>query len=265
MKEIKVIKSSGIIEPFSEEKLSRSLNKSGVDNVLSAWIVDKIKSKMRKKIPSSYIHQKTLEMLQAEKPDSALKYKLKQAIMELGPSGHPFEKLISKIFISLGYDVKINVFLKGKCVLHEVDVVAKDKKDKFMIEAKYHNEKGIKTDVKVAMYVKARFDDLALEDFTKCWLFTNTKLTHDAGEYALCSGMNAIGWNYPASGNLQNLLEKNNLYPLTVLNSLGNDLKKRLLDKGIILASEITGRELSNFGLSLSKKEAVLKEISYLS
>lgn len=54
----------------------------------------------------------------------AIRYDLKRALMELGPSGYPFEKLISDLLRKFGYRTKTNLTLQGKCVSHEIDVIA---------------------------------------------------------------------------------------------------------------------------------------------
>lgn len=265
MSKIKVIKSSGVIEPFSEEKLMHSLKAAGVDNVLSRWVTEKIKQKIKGTISTQFIHNKALEILQSEKAVFAMRYKLKAAIMELGPTGHPFEKLVGWILRAMGYDAKTNVLIQGKCVRHEVDVIGEKDGKRIMVEAKYHNERGIKSDVKVAMYVYARFLDINfVEKLDEGWLITNTKLTSDAKQYASCVGLKAIGWNYPAGENLQRLIEVNHLFPLTVLETLSFENKRKLLDAGLVLAKEITGDKLNQLPIKNQVKEKIQAEIQAL-
>ena len=69
---------------------------------------------------------------------------------------------------------------------------------KYMIEAKFHNALGTRSDVHVSLYTKARFDDVSEKyNFDQAWLVTNTKVTKDALDYALCVDMKVISWNYP--------------------------------------------------------------------
>ncbi len=98
-----------------------------------------------------------------------------------------------------------------------------------MVEAKFHNEIGIKSDLKVALYVKARTDDLSLSQFdfggkirklTQGILVTNTKFTEKAIDYAACQGLRLIGWNYPAQGNLEHMIEDAGLHPVTSIPNL---------------------------------------------
>jgi predicted RecB family endonuclease len=55
--------------------------------------------------------------------------------MSLGPSGFLFEQFFSEILKNYGYKTKINVFLKGKIITHEIDIIA-EKNKKYMIECK---------------------------------------------------------------------------------------------------------------------------------
>ena len=111
-------------------------------------------------ITTKEIYHKAFELLHKEEKPIALKYSLKRAIMELGPSGFPFEKFVAEIFKFKGYTAETGKLVKGFCVEHEVDVVAWNKDKLIMCEAKFHNDPGMKSDLKVALYVKARFDDL---------------------------------------------------------------------------------------------------------
>ena len=74
---------------------------------------------------------------------------------------------------------------------------------------------GTKSDLKVALYVKARIDDLKQNVFNyggkdrqldEGWLVTNTKFSSTALHYGLCNNMTMIGWNYPEKGNLQDMI-----------------------------------------------------------
>jgi len=55
--------------------------------------------------------------------------------------------------------------VRGKLVEHEIDVVAWNEEKLIMVEAKFHNQLGVKTDLKVILYVKERFDDLSAVTF----------------------------------------------------------------------------------------------------
>ncbi len=262
---LNVLKASGQSEPFSEEKLEKSLVRAGANDILAKWITDKIKQRIKDRTKTSEIHDRALSLLKKEEGPLAARYRLKQAIMEMGPTGHPFEKLIAWILRAEGYEAETNLIIKGKCVTHEVDVVAKKSGRQIMIEAKYHNEPGIKSDVKVAMYVHSRFEDIrSVDKWDEAWLVTNTKLTGDAKEYSSCAGLTAIAWNYPREKSLQYLIETSHLHPLTSLTSLDHWIKQSLLNDGLVLAREVTQEKLSELKVKPSKEEEILKEVNSL-
>lgn len=165
--------------------------------------------------------------------------------------------------------------VQGVCVSHEIDVVAEKDERHIMIECKFHNQLGIKSDVKVALYVQARFEDVQKQwqkqpnhgqKFHEVWLVTNTKLTIDAIRYAECVGMKAIGWNYPQNSGLQNLIEKSGVHPLTCLATLNSAHKRLFLDRGLVLCKEILENKkfLQDIGFNELKIKQVEKEINNL-
>ena len=195
------------------------------------------------------IYQHAFDMLRADKPHVAARYSLKRAMMELGPSGHPFEKFIGEILANEGYKTEVNKIVQGICVAHEVDVVAEKGDRRMMIELKYHNTLGLKTDIKIALYIQARFEDIDKQwqkqpehgiKLHEAWLMTNTKLTSDAIAYARCVGMKAIGWNYPEEGSLKQLIERSGLHPMSALSTLSRGEKIHLLDKGLVMCRDVS-------------------------
>jgi Holliday junction resolvase-like predicted endonuclease len=193
------------------------------------------------------------------------RYALKRAMSELGPSGYPFENLVAAMFAAEGFEVKVDAVVSGKCVAHEIDVIAKKNDRQFVIECKYHNQPGIRSDVKVALYVWARFLDLT--KFDEAWLVTNTKFTNDAARYAECVGMRVVGWNYPTGDSLEKRIDRLGLHPLTCLTSLSRGHKQQLLGKGLALARDLEANRdaLAAVGLGDDKIALVLNEARLLS
>ena len=50
--------------------------------------------------------------------------------------------------------------VKGHCVNHEIDVIAEKEDYRFMIECKFRNLPGTNCDVKIPLYIQARFKDV---------------------------------------------------------------------------------------------------------
>jgi len=235
---INIIKATGEIEPFSEEKVISSLLRAGASRPIAERIVAQVKPSLYQNIPSFEIYSTVMKILKKEQRPVAEKYSLKKAIMDLGPTGYPFEKFISAILQTMGHQVSINQIVQGKCVSHEIDVVSQNK-EKYMIECKFHGIPGGRTDIKVALYTYARFLDVKEKgDFDLPWLITNTRLTQEAKAYAACIGMKVTGWDYPEGESLNEMIDKSGLYPITASTVLSDEQKRDLIDKGTIFCKD---------------------------
>ncbi len=270
-----VIKADGTKELFDTAKLEISLKKAGASSKSVFEIIEQIGANLKGDITTHDIYKLAFELLHKVEKPIALKYSLKRAIMDLGPTGFAFEDFIAEIFKQKGFSAETGKIVRGFCVEHEVDVIAWNEQKLIMVEAKFHNELGIKSDLKIALYVKARFDDLRKMTFKygkerqldEGWLVTNTKFTSTAIEYGSCQGgLRMIGWNYPPVGNLHDMILESKLHPLTCLLSLNGREKKELLDKGVVLCKTILENPdlLLTIGFNSSKTHKVIEEIESL-
>jgi len=245
-----IIKSNGEKEPYDKEKIKSSIIKAGSSPDIAAETVRTINKKVKDNMGTDEIYDKALSRLKVLEPRVALKYSLKRAIMDMGPEGYAFEKYIAKILEEYGFSTEVGRFISGYCVEHEVDVVAKREGKIYLVECKYHNSPGIKSDVKIALYIHSRFLDIEKASREKdsnnhleAWLVTNTRCTSDAIKYANCVGLKIIAWHYPEVENLQYFIETKKLYPISILSTINKKQKEILLDSGIILI-----KELENYG-----------------
>src|SRR3989344_7750147 len=99
---VNIIKASGQSEVFSEEKLRLSIQRAGIPKELENNVINHIQKILYENIPTSEIYQHLLEFLgKSSLPFSKSKYGLKQAIMDLGPTGYPFEDFMAEVFKTL--------------------------------------------------------------------------------------------------------------------------------------------------------------------
>ena len=206
---IQVTKASGQLETLSLDKVRSSLNRAGANEEIIDKILLKLKPKLYDKISTREIYQEVFS--------SFPRYSLKSALMQLGPEGYRFEKFISQLFIAMGYQAQIQQIIMGECVSHEVDVVAQKNNLRILIECKFHNRPGTKTEIKEALYTQARFEDIkaaAPGKYEQIWLVTNTKLTTQAVQYGRCKNMVLLAWRYPENAGIEQLIAKFNLYHL---------------------------------------------------
>ena len=260
MNKTKIIKAFGKTEEFSEQKLIQSLKRSGASNDIIENVVQEITAHLREGMSTKEIYTQAFELLKQYSAPHAARYRLKQAINDLGPSGFPFELFIAELLKGEGYETKTSVIVDGHCVKHEIDIIAEKDEHHFMIECKFHNGQGIHSDVKIPLYIQSRFLDVATKwkempghnsKFHQAWIVTNTRFTGDAVSYGTCMGINLISWDYPVKFSLRDRINASGLHPLTCLISLTRHEKKFLLDSGIVLCKQLCQQPglLKNIGI----------------
>src|SRR5688500_14401334 len=134
-----ITKASGEQAPFSEEKLLRSLTRSGATAEVAEEVLKQVEAQLYPGSSTQKIYQLAFRLLKKRSRRTAAHYTLKQAIMELGPSGFPFEQYVGELFRAQGFQVQVGSLVKGHCVTHEIDVIAQDDRHHHMVECKYHN------------------------------------------------------------------------------------------------------------------------------
>lgn len=265
---VHVTKATGEQEHFSDEKVKYSIHRGGISDEIQNQVLNHVKSKLYEGIPTSEIYHHITEFLTtADRPYEKARYSLKQAIMDLGPTGYPFEDFVAEIFKALGYKTQTRIIMQGTCITHEIDVLADKDGKKSIIEAKFHNSSGTRSEVHVPMYMKSRFEDLKVRnDISEVMIVTNTKATLDALNYGACIGMKIISWGLPESESLRDLVEKYNLHPITALTTLSQSQKQMLLDKSIVVCKELLMHQenLQVLGLPEDKKQAVIAELTFI-
>lgn len=271
LEELEVEKYSGEKVKFSVSKLSLSLIRSGADKAMVDTIVKKVSDELYNGITTKEIYNRAFVLLKGKNRYLASKYKLKRAIYELGPTGFPFERFISRLLKYSGYTTKTNIVLQGKCVTHEVDVIAKKENTNTIIECKYHSDQGLKCNIKIPLYIQSRYLDVKAnytdkEELGDGWVVTNTKFTKDAIQYGNCSGLYLLSWNYPADNGLKDRIDRLGLYPITVSTLLTKREKQFLINRDVILCRDLKGDTfyLDQLGVSDIRKKKILSEINKL-
>lgn len=280
---MQIKKADGAIEIFDEKKLIRALTKSGAQYLVAKEISDYVLDKSKQTghgeiVKSEYVYHLAFKQLKNISRRSALKFSLKKAMLELGPSGFPFEEFVAEIWRAKGYTAITGQMVFGTCVAHEVDVIAWKGDELVMIEAKYHSDSGSRTDLKTVLYVKARYEDIAKQTFstssfnakdivgkslkdmhtfersaqhipleqinmpkklTEGWLITNTHFSDTAITYATCNDLKIMSYDYPENESLQDVILAHKLYPITCLTTITAAEKKDLISKNIVLCKTL--------------------------
>ena len=275
MGSIRIIKSNGEAENFNPDKLRQSLLKAGAKVGLAEAIVENIVSKLKQGDTTRLIYRRAFDLLKTASIASADKYHLKEAMMQLGPTGYPFEVLTGEILKAEGYQVKTGQLIEGQFVNHEVDVVAEINNRQVLIECKFHNHPSRVSDVKVPLYIQSRFQDIkaayttqgnGAPAYQQGGIFTNTRFTVDAMTYGKGVGLRLVSWNYPYKGNLPQLMEDYKIYPVTAITSLTGQQHKQLIAANIISCKQLlfNSNILKELNLNTSQRKAFDEEIKAL-
>ncbi len=267
---IQITKADGTVEYFKLEKLRRSLRRSGAQPDEVNTVIAELTPSLHDGISTQEIYRNAFRLLHHSGSPVAARYSLRRALFNLGPTGFPFEKFLCRLFALDGYTTTTGSIIQGKCAQHEIDISAYKTDHSFVGEAKFHARPGIKSDLQVAMYSYARlidlqdqkicFDDICgIKEF---WLITNTKFTSAARDYGNCVGLKLLSWDYPKKDNLHDRIQRAGVYPITVLQELSAKQARILIERDIILCSDLVSKPHILKVLHLPKRryESVLNE-----
>jgi predicted RecB family endonuclease len=257
-----VTKGSGENQEFSHEKFCRSVRSAGAPADVVAKVCSMVEKELVPGIRTEDLYSKTARYLEKENFLVAARYKLKGAIMELGPAGFFFEEYVAAILREYGYTAKVGRTVRGRCVSHEIDIQAERGKERYLLELKYHNRRGLKSDAQVAMYMYARVLDIGKG--SRAWLLTNTKFTKRAIAYAECMGIRMTGWQYPKHTGLEQMIVEKALYPITVLPSARRHIREQFAKEHIMFVRDVLAHSAQDltkqFGIPPKTAKKLMQE-----
>lgn len=270
---VQITKASGERSHYDRDKLIQSLHRSGASDSSIETVVNDVESGLVDGMSTHKIYRRAFQLLKKINVVAASQYKLKSAVMELGPSGYPFEQFVGALFRATGWSTKVGTIMPGMCVTHEVDVFAKKAGLIRFTECKFRNVAGSKVDVKVPMYVNSRVRDLIarygkdhLDEGVvgyQGWVVTNSKFTADAERYGECEGMHLLAWDYPLGQGLLDMIRSTGLLPITVLHSLSKKQKEAILSKNSVICRDLFERNeiLDELGIEMPVRNRVMEEL----
>lgn len=243
---IRVRKAAGTVEDFNAGKFQASLLRSGADPETIDMLVREVMDQVGPETTTREIYRLAHSLLRKQDRTCSMRYSLKKALFRLGPTGYPFERYIGDLFRNYGYKTDVGVTLEGRCVSHEVDVLAVNDGEVAVMECKYHNDKGTTTDVKTALYVRSRVLDLkpTLTGLHRGkrfsgWLVTNTRCTSEALDYSRCAGLKILSWKHPVGRGLEEMIEGRKLYPVTIIHGIQAGLVEKMIQERILLLKDL--------------------------
>lgn len=264
-------KANGETQAFDPGKVRTSLINSGASAELAEKVLDKLLPTLSEGLSTRQIYIRVFLILRSERIKAAYRYKLKQAVLQLGETGYPFERLIAEVFARQNFDTAVGQFIAGRCIQHEIDVVARRKGDVRYMECKYSTNRLKVLSIKTPLYVQARMLDVISKHDPKGeessgWLVTNMRFSADSIEYAKCSGLKLLGWEYPEGGGLKTEMDRLEIFPITLLHHLNRHQKTLLIERGLVtcqqLAQQVSALELIQ--LSDSSRKQVERELDII-
>lgn len=258
-----VTKADGSKQPFYKDKVIRTCLRMHATQKQARAVADKVEKKIYDGIPTKKILRMIFTFLKEYRPEIKHEIDLREAISLLRPKPD-FENFVCMLLREYGYETSPAQLVKGKCVEHEIDGVAKKDGRTIYVEVKHHFQPHTYTGVSVCLETQAIFEDL-IEGFNsgknpvkfdKALVVCNTKFSDHALQYAECRGIEYLGWNAPLDAGLEQMIEKKKLYPITLLKDLDSKTEAKLADACVVLLKQLVETDINE----LWKKTKVPKE-----
>ena len=256
---IYVTKADGSKQPFDKQKIINTCLRLQATPEQAQSIADKIEARAYDGIPTKKILQMVFQYMKKYRPAIGYQIDLRQAIAMLR-SKPDFEIFVAKLFEAMGYGVETNLIIQGKCIEHEIDVVARKEEEVILVEVKHHVNHHTYSGLDVFLQLNSTLEDLREGyeigknnfRFTKATLICNTKVSEHAKRYALCKGLEFIAWKFPPEKGLERIIEEYKLYPITFLKEIERNEAYKLADVGIV-----TIKQLLDYTEKISRKTGI--------
>ena len=266
-----ITKADGSRQLFDREKVVRTCLKMGVNRSIAYKIVDEVEQQLYDGITTNKIFNLTFRLLRNYKPTIKHFLDLRKSL-SLMDSKPEFEKFVQILLSYNGYSVSGNRLLIGKCVKHEVDGIAQKNGITYFVEAKHHQNYHSPTGLDESRIARAVLEDV-IEGYElgknklridRAMIVTNTRFSEHAKIYGKCRNILQIGWSSPTKIALQNMIEEKKAHPLSCINGLKNNTRKRLVNSGVVLIKQLMDFDTSNLskisGISISTLKKVIEK-----
>ena len=154
---IYVTKADGRRQVFDKLKIARTCVRMGASKEEAENIAEKIEKKIQDGTTTKKILQMIFSELENYRPEVKHIIDLREAISLLRPKPD-FEKFVAEILKSLGYQIQTNQIVSGKCVGHEIDVIAHNRNEIIYVEVKHHMQHHTFTGVDVFLEANSTLD-----------------------------------------------------------------------------------------------------------
>lgn len=271
-----VVKADGTKQLFSREKVVNTCIRMGASREIADEVAEKVELRAYDGIETGKILMMIFQLLSQYRSAVRHVISLRESLSLLEPKPD-FERFIQNLLSEHGYDVTPNQIVRGRCVEHEVDAVARKNGETLIVEVKHHFNFHARTGLDESRIIWAVLEDvnegyelgLNTRKIDRSMIVTNTKFSEEAKTYGKCKGIYQIGWSFPPYRGLEHLIEEKKLYPITYLKGLKTGDRERLASSGIILLKQLletspeethktTGIPMETVKLLTEKAESIL-------
>ncbi len=262
-----VTKADGSKQSFDKNKVINTILRFGANYKVATEIAEKIEKRLYDGISTRQILNMIFRFMRKHQPGVKYVYDLKKGLSLMG-SKPEFELFVQALLANNGFEVEPSRIVRGLCVEHEVDGLARKNGVTFFVEAKHHFSYHAHTGLDESRIARAILEDVTEQHarhgglkIDRAMIVTNTRYSTHAIQYGKCRDIMQIGWSFPDDSGLQKIIENRNLYPLSCLRNLKDTLRLRLVNSGIVLIKELIQQDPALLAKKTGLPVQVLREI----
>jgi hypothetical protein len=251
-----VTKADGSRQLFDKEKVVKTCLRMGASRSIANEVADEVEARVYDGMPTGKVLRLIFRLLRKHTPTIQHFLDLRKGL-SLMDSKPEFERFVQILLAHHGFEVTPNQIIKGRCVGHEVDAIARKEGVTYFVEAKHHSNYHTPTGLDESRIARAVLEDV-IEGFElgendlqidRAMIVTNTRYSEHARRYGKCRDILQIGWSSPKTLALQNMIEEKKLYPLSCIKGLNSEVKMRLVSLGIVLMKQLVDEEPSRIAM----------------
>jgi hypothetical protein len=263
-----VTKADGSRQEFDKEKVVKTCLRMGASTQAAYEIAQKVERRLYDGISTRAILKMIFTFMRRNQPGVGQLFDLKRGLSLMSPRPE-FELFVQVLLAYQGFQVEANQILKGKCVEHEVDAIARKDGITYFVEAKHHFSYHALTGLDESRIAQAVLEDVS-ENYAsggsglkidRAMIITNTRYSMHAAQYGRCRNILQVGWSSPENFGLQKMIEDKKLYPLSCLKGLKGDMRSRLVNSGIVLIKQLLEQDPSSLASRAGLQQDALREI----
>jgi predicted nucleic acid-binding protein len=263
-----VKKADGSLQLFNKEKIVRTCLRMGANKQVAYEVAEKVERRMYDGMSTAKILQMIFQFMRRHRPGVRSLFDLRKGL-SLMVSKPEFEVFVQVLLAHNGFEVTPNQLLDGRCVKHEVDAIARKNGVTFFVEAKHHANYHTPTGLDESRIARAVLEDV-IEGYAlgkgnlkidRAMIVTNTRYSDHAIQYGKCRGILQIGWGSPTGLGLQDMIEGNNLLPLSCLRDLNIDARAKLANSGIVLFEQVIEEDTAGLARKTGLSQEFIKNI----